>query len=258
MRLTIDNKIKLEVFVAIFQLLKSWSTNINIHFQNDKLYIQSMDKSHICLANIKISKEWFSEYHVESPTKISVDSSHLAIILNYALKHDKLELKFDDKVDPDKLYINFLNKVNTISFDHFFEIHLIDFDEESLEIPAVEYDVEFSSKSKKMSELFSELLVFGSDLNILCDENTLEFNSSGDSGKLKVNIPIDDLHEYSISEGETVDISYSLSHLSKMCTSTKLSSDISISISSEYPMAIKYDIGDDSNVIFYIAPKITN
>jgi proliferating cell nuclear antigen PCNA len=254
MRLTIDNKAKLDVFVAIFQLLKNWSTNINIHFQDTKLYIQSMDKSHICLANIEISKEWFTEYQQDSNTKISVDSSHLATILNYALKHDKIEFKFEDEAEPDKLYINFLNKETNGSFDHFFEVPLIDFDEESLEIPDVVYDVEFSSNAKKISDLFSELLVFGSGLNIVCDENTLEFNSEGDSGKLKVNVPI----EYSISEGEKINVSYSLSHLSKMCTSTKLSSNISISISSEYPMALKYDLGDDSNVIFYIAPKVTD
>lgn len=257
MKLIIDNNKKLEVFVAIFQILKNWSTNINIHFQNDKLYIQSMDKSHICLANIEISKEWFTDYYIETNTKISVDSTHLATIMNYALKHDILECKFEDESDPDKLYINFLNNKETKgAFDHFFEIPLIDFDEDCLDVPFVDYDVEFVTNAKKISELFSELLVFGSDLNIFCDENILEFNSSGDSGKLKVNIPIDDLHEYSISEGEKMNVSYSLSHLSKMCTSTKLSSNISISISAEYPMALQYNLEDNSKIVFYIAPKV--
>jgi hypothetical protein len=99
-------------------------------------------------------------------------------------------------------------------------------------------------------------MVFGSNLNIICNENILEFNANGDTGKLKVNIPIDDLNEYSISEGETLDISYSLNHVGKMCLSTKLGQYVSLSISSEYPMAIKYDLGDDSTVAFFIAPKI--
>jgi proliferating cell nuclear antigen PCNA len=217
-----------------------------------------MDKSHICLANIEIFKEWFSIYTVQIPNKISVDSTHLATIMNYALKHEITEFKFEGD-DPDKLFINFLsNSENKTTFDHFFEIPLIDFDEENLSIPAVEYDVEFTANSKKMSELFSELLVFGSDLNIVCDENMLEFNASGDSGKLKVNIPIDNLNEFSISEGETINVSYSLSHLAKMCTSTKLSSDLSISISNEYPMALKYCLEDNSNIVFYIAPKVVD
>ena len=41
-----------------------------------------------------------------------------------------------------------------------------------------------------------------------------------------------------------------------MCMSTKLGTEICISISHDYPMNIKYNLGDDSFVSFYIAPKI--
>ena len=83
-------------------------------------------------------------------------------------------------------------------------------------------------------------------------------NASGDAGKLKVNIPIADLNEYAIDEGEELDISYSLNHISKMCLSTKLGANVEIFISTEYPMSFKYSLGDDSFVSFYIAPKIVD
>jgi proliferating cell nuclear antigen len=177
-------------------------------------------------------------------------------------------------VDPDKLFINLSSnsessfvepktkgkKVKEVQnkFDHFFELGLIDVEQDTLGIPEVEYDVDFTMKSENFAELISELMVFGSNLNIICSEEVLEFNASGDTGKLKVNIPIDDLNEYAIAEGEIVDISYSLNHIGKMCLSTKLGQNVSLSISSEYPMAIKYDLGDDSSVAFYIAPKIAD
>jgi hypothetical protein len=41
-----------------------------------------------------------------------------------------------------------------------------------------------------------------------------------------------------------------------MCASTKLSKLSNISLSHEYPMSIKYNLGDDSIVSFYIAPKV--
>ena len=109
MRLTIENKIKLEIFVALFQLLKNWSSQINMNFEKDKLYIQIMDKSHICLADIYINAKWFSEYKNDKNNKISVDSSHYATMMNYALKHDKLEIHFDDIDEPERLYITYLN-----------------------------------------------------------------------------------------------------------------------------------------------------
>lgn len=259
MRLTIENKSKLEIFVSIFQLLKNWSSHINMNFEKDRLYIQSMDKSHICLADIEIKDKWFSVYDCSINNKISVDSVHFSILMNYALKHDKLELKYEDENSVDKLFINFLNeKEHKGSFDHFFELNLIDVDEENLGIPDVEYDVEFSIESKKLVELLSELNTFGQDLNIKCSESVIELNANGDSTKLKVNIPVNDLDEYAIAEGEVIDISFSLSHLCKMCLSMKLCSIINLGLSGEYPMSLMYNLGDDSKVSFYIAPKISD
>lgn len=284
MQLTIENKTKMEMFVALFQLLKNWGSHLNLHFEKTHLHIQTMDKSHICLSNITIKDNWFSSYSVDNVTNISLDTTNFAIMMNYALKHSKMEIKFEDDVDPDKLFINLSSNSNNISkdvievvdpvdskktkkikkkevqnkFDHFFELGLIDVEQDILGIPDVEYDVDFMMKSENFSELMSELMVFGSNLNILCSEDVLEFNASGDTGKLKVNVPIDDLNEYAISEGETLDISYSLNHIGKMCLSNKLGQYVSLSISSEYPMAIKYDLGDESIVVFYIAPKIVD
>jgi proliferating cell nuclear antigen len=273
MHLSIENKPKMEMFVALFQLLKNWGSYLNLHFEKSHLYIQSMDKSHICLCSITISNHWFTSYEINDTTNISLDSTNFATMMNYALKHNKMEIKFDDQEEPDKLFINLSSNVDTMfvepkakskktkevsnKFDHFFELGLIDIEQDTLGIPEVEYDVDFTMKSDNFSELISELMVFGSNLNIVCNEDILEFNANGDTGKLKVNIPIDDLNEYSISEGEILDISYSLNHVGKMCLSTKLGQYVSLSISSEYPMAIKYDLGDSSTVAFYIAPKIT-
>jgi DNA polymerase III sliding clamp (beta) subunit (PCNA family) len=279
MRLTIENKSKMEMFVALFQLLKNWGSCLNLHFEKTRLYIQSMDKSHICLSSIHISSNWFSHYEIDNPANISLDANNFAIMMNYALKHSKMEIKFEDESDPDTIFINLSSATNSNTsnasdlvepkkpkkvskedhnkFDHFFELGLIEVEQDTLSIPEVEYDVDFTMKSDNFSELISELMVFGSNLNIMCNEDKLEFNASGDAGKLKVNIPIDDLNEFAIAEGDSLDISYSLTHLGKMCLSTKLGQYVSLSISTEYPMAIKYDLGDNSSVAFYIAPKIS-
>ena len=269
MKLSIENKLKLEMFVALFQLLKNWSTQLNLQFEPDQLYIQTMDKSHICLSNIVIKASWFNEYFVEEATSISVDTGSFATMMNYAVKHNKVDIIFND---ADKLFINLLSATSAASatasattasattastnFDHFFELPLMDVEQENLSIPSVDYDVEFSMDSKKFSDLISELMVFGPNLNIVCTEDLLEFNSSGDTGKLKVNIPIDSLNEFAISEGEKLDISYSLAHIGKMCLSTKMGGEIAVGISAEYPMSLKYSLGEQSTVAFFVAPKI--
>lgn len=260
MRLTIENKSTQEIFVAIFQVLKNWSTCINICFDKDRLYIQSIDKSHVCLAYIDIKSNWFTNYECIKPTKVTVDAQYFAVLMNYALKHDSIEIKFDNEIEPDKIYINFLNNKDIAnkkgSYDHFFELKLIDLDEDGLEIPEVEYSVEFEIDTKKFIEVISELYTIGQNLNIVCNEDKVELNSNGDSAKLKVNIPINDLNEYAINEGEELNISFSLNHIYKMCCSLKIAPTIELSLSSEYPLSLKYKLGEDSKVVFFIAPKI--
>jgi proliferating cell nuclear antigen len=254
MRLTIENKIKQEIFVSLFQLLKNWSSHINMHFENDRLYIQSMDKSHICLADIVFKNIWFCNYECFKEVKISLDSNQFAILINYALKHDIIEIKFDDNNIIDNLYINFLNaKEKKTTFDHFFELPLIDVEEENLGIPNVEYEVDFTIESKKFVEVLSELHTFGQDLHVICNEKLVELNAN----VLKVHIPIDDLISYAIAEDDELNISFSLNHLCKLCTSTKLSQMIDISLGSQFPMALIYNIGDESKIAFYIAPKVS-
>ncbi len=270
MRLKIENKQKMEIFTSVFQLFKNWGSHINMQYSEKGLYIQLMDKSHICLAELNLLAKWFTEYVVSDSHSISVSGQHFATMMSYALKHDSLEILYGEQnlnqmnqkktdVDTDHLYINFVNsKENKSSFDHFFEIPLIESDDEIMGIPEVDYAVDLSIESKKLIDLFNELSVFGQDLNVVCTEDNVQFVSNGDNGNLKVEIPTENLEEYAITEDTTIDISYSLSHLCKMCSSTKLSSNIVIGISDEYPMLLKYNLGDDSDAKFYIAPKVVD
>ena len=264
MHLIIDNKSKLEGFVAIFQLLKNWNSTICIHFEKDRLYIQAMDNSHVCLADIILKQPWFSTYECSVNSTISVDATHFAILMNYSLKHNKLELKYDDINTADILLVNFLNdpidnsdKKNN-AYNHFYELNLIEVNEENLGIPTFEYDVEFIIDAKKIGDVLSELNTIGQDLTVLCSENLIELNAHGDTTKLKVNIPVDDLDEFSISEGTIINVSFSLSHLCKKCLSMKLCSKINVSLSNEFPLSFNYHLGEDSNASFFMAPKVSD
>jgi proliferating cell nuclear antigen len=244
-----------------------------MQYSEKGLYVQLMDKSHICLAELNLLSTWFTSYSINEPYSISVNGQHFATMMSYALKHDTLEIFYAEEnnnvssskkgkatdISLDHLYINFVNsKENKSSFDHFFEIPLIETDDEIIGIPPVDYSVELTIEAKKLVELINELLVFGQDLHVVCNEDNLQFTSNGDSGQLKVEIPTEELTEYAINEGETIDISYSLSHLCKMCSSIKLTPNIIIGISEEYPMLLKYDLGNSSDLKFYIAPKFSD
>lgn len=257
MILSISDKVKKDIFISLFQLLKSCSSVITICFNNDNMYIQGMDKAHVCLFDVKIFSDWFEQYTVNEVDNknICITTQFLHNILSMTQEQHTICIHYDE--DPEALEIDLLTDKNVKGeFNKFFKLPLADIDNEPLGIPSVDYDAEFSINSKKMNEIVSQLSIFGEIMNLKCSEEKIEIISKGVGGEMMVNIPIDDLSEFSISEGDIIDISYSLTYIHKMCITTKLSSDIEFSISGQLPLRIKYDLGNNSSVMFFIAPKI--
>jgi proliferating cell nuclear antigen PCNA len=257
MKLCIREKSKKELFMAIFQTLKNCSSLISMYFKKECLFIQGMDKSHVCMFELCISNSWFSSYEVnEKETMISLDSQVFFTILNVVNDHYSIQMYQEEE---DYLNIDLLTVEGvTGEFSKFFKIPLTDYDYDLLHLPSIEYDAEFSINSKKITEITNQMLIFGSDIQIQCSEEKINLLTTGIHGEMMVNIPIQDLTEYAICEGENINITYNLNYIHKMCISTKLCQELEISISLEYPLKIKYDLGKNSFLVFFIAPKVTD
>jgi proliferating cell nuclear antigen len=255
MKIAISNKSRRDNFVALFQILKGCTSLVSMMIYEDHIYIQGMDKSHVCLFDIKIMRTWFDEFKLDTgdSKNICFDSSTLHTILNIATDDQVISLSY--KGDTDTLSVE-LTSNSKGNFNKFFSIPLTEFDNDIFDIPIVDYDAEFSISAKKMHEITSQMILFGSDIQICCADDKINLNTRGDLGNMMVSIPIEDLNEYCIAEEETIDLLYNLTFIHKMGLSTKLSNDVKISISKDCPMKIEYDLGENSRFLFYLAPKL--
>jgi proliferating cell nuclear antigen len=256
MKVTISNKNKKDLFVALFQIIKGCTSVVRVIFKEDKMYIQGMDKSHICLFEVNIQKIWFDDYTIDKETTVCFDTNIFHLIISSKQEsHDIIMHSYGE----DNINIDLISQEHTKGeFNKYFKIPLADFDYDEMNIPDVDYDAEFSISSKKICEITSQMLAFGTDLNIKCSEEKIDLVTDGIVGEMLVNIPIDDLNEYSIVEGDVIDLKYSLNYIAKMCLTNKLSSEVIFSISADCPMKINYNLGDDSSIVFYMAPKISD
>jgi proliferating cell nuclear antigen PCNA len=256
MKLSILEKSKKDIFIALFQLLKTTTSIIKINFNSDHIYIQGMDKSHICLFDIKFFSSWFTTYEIEENDEktICICTQFFYNIISMTQEKHKLNIHYEG--NPDAIFIDLLCQEDAGDYNKNFRLPLTELEMEVLNIPEVDYDAEFSMNAKKICELCSQLQIFGDIINIKCNEERIDLISTGSGGEMSVNIPIDDLTEFSICEDENIDLSYSLNYITKMCLTSKLSSDIVFSISKDYPLRIKYDLGSESSIMFYMAPRI--
>ena len=294
MRIFINNPTKSDAFTAIIQNLRNFTETINMQFTGDGLTIQTMDTSHISVVELNIPAGWFTEYECPQPETLGIHFGILSKILStkdksqsLTLNHskeneDKLEIHFisspiiitENKVlenriiDPEPITIKVkksaiktpVKKVPDVKiYDTHFEIPLIDIESEMVEIPPIDYAAEFSLSSTNFSNIVSQLRLFGDTMDIECSEEKIILYSHGvESGKMCVEINIDELTEFAINEGEKLRISFALNYLNHICAFHKLTKEIELKICDNYPLCSIYKLGDDAWIKFYLAPKITD
>jgi len=255
MDFTITDKKKKDTFISIFQLLKSSSLQINAKLSKEKLHIQGMDKSHVCLFDLNLNKNWFNTYNIDKIFECCFDTCSFYSMISIKGDEQSLVIKM---TSDESLSIELISGEKKNDYNKYFTLPLLEYEYEEMLIPTTDYDTEFSLPSKKVTDMLSQLNNFGDDININCSDDYVDFKTKGNSGEMRVNIPVDDMSSYSVIEGDEVNLTYSLIYISKMCITNKLSSDIDFSLSNDYPMKINYDLGDDSSLTFYIATKLAD
>jgi len=227
-------------------------------FEKDRVYFQSMDSARISIFELYLPSSWFDVYvHDKDGTvPVGVNASLLYKILNTREKTQETQIIFDNN-DEDKLFIHFVSEDKAV-FDKRFEIPLVDLDMELMTIPELESNAEFSISSYNFANIIHQLKLFGDTVDIDCSEDKIELKSlSEGSGKMAVDIQIDELSEYSIDEGENIHLSFSLNMLHNICQYHKIAKEIHIQLIKDSPMKIVYNLGEENTqLIFYLAPKI--
>lgn len=281
---------KAELFVGIFQHIRQFTEYVNLMFEDDRFYMQSMDSSKVIIFEIILPSEWFCSYQLPTgPKVIGINSILFFKVLNAREKTQTIQIEFSED-NNDKLQMHFFMEksteksvasgANTPSvFDKHFELPLIEVEADLLNIPHIDHQAEFSLNSGTFANLVNQLKNFGDTMQIKCSEDKIElFSFSIDSGKMFAEIPIEELTEFAITEGDVLNISFSLKYLHDICLYQKINKEVEIKISDNFPMVVVYRLGPamsssdsseeeageneeekkrkDPQICFYLAPKM--
>jgi proliferating cell nuclear antigen len=262
MNIAISNTQKAECFASLFQHIKLLTDQINIVFDHEKMHVQSMDHARVSIFDINIPRSWFDEYIVDegqSSVTLGISSSLFFRILNIRDKLQTMRFNYfvnSEQGESDKLFVHFSSDVKQL-FDKYFEIPLLDLESDIITVPEFEYAAELAIPSTYFASIISQFKLFGDTLEVHCNEDKVVLSSMTiESGKMTVEVGIDDLTEFAIDEGAVLNLSFSLTYLNTICLYNRLAKDIQIKVSDNYPMRIDYDIGEGASVTFYLAPKI--
>jgi proliferating cell nuclear antigen len=248
---------KVELFTQVFQHIKLFTDHINITFREEGLYIQTMDSSHVSVFELNLPNTWFDHYVLkEGNVLLGIHSSILYKILHSRDKAHTISLSMTDRGD-DKLNIDFDTDTSDV-YNRHYEISLTDIDMDQLHIPDMEYEADLTLPSITFGNLVDQFKMFGDTLEIHCSEENVGLSAnSNETGKMTVDIPIDDIISFAIEEGENLHLSFSLNHLHNICCYSKIAQNMDIGLKRDCPIKITYQLGEDNCYItFYLAPKI--
>lgn len=270
MKIRISVPHKAEQFAMLFQHIKVFTEHINISFLEDRMYVQCMDNSRVSIMEITLPSGWFQLYEYTKSTTIGISSSMFYKVLNSREKTQGVEIEYIE-AHSDKLNIHLCNPEDVVNtktdFEKHFEIPLIDLDEDTMDIPAIEYQAEITISSYHYATIINQLKMFGDTMEIQCsEEKILLVSHSPENGKMFVEIKIDDLSSFIIDEGSELSLAFSLSYLHNICLYNKIAKEVELQFSSDFPMKITYFMDSAQEepseirprLSFYLAPKIND
>lgn len=264
MKLILKNAKKTDLFVHLCKNLHQICDTMNFQFNEDYLYVQSMDSNHICMIELRLDSEWFDEYEVDDGDNqiISVNTNVLQLILK--CKSTDQSMKFEYEGDPDTLQISYYGGA-TDDFDKEFDMPLLSLEQDMLNVPSdSQWETEFDMKSTSFQTLMHEMNLFADTVQLYCSEEEFKLSAHGDHGKYKVKCNIDDLESYSIDEDTVVNAGFSLQYFTLISSFAKLSKMLNVEASNNLPIKLSYYLGEDEEsnetnfLKFYLAPKMSD
>ena len=254
MRFEITDKKKREIFITIFNNLKNFTDSIVLNIEQDRLYIQGMDNSHICVYELILQSSWFQVWDITEPQVFGLSLPIFNKILHICSDKQSIQIHSDNNED---LQIDFTCDEKG-EFDKHLKMPLMDIDTDRLHIPAMDYEVDIEMDSKKFKNLIDELANFNETLNIVCNENQVVLESSSSEGTMNVVITTDDIDLLAVVEGKEINSSFGIKYIAQMCQFHKVTTNCAIHITEGMPLQLKYEIDDECMMRFYLAPKISD
>ena len=118
MRFEISDNKKRDQFIYIFNYLKNFTDKLCLNLSEDKLYIQGMDNSHVCIYELFLVNTWFDVWDVQESKTYGVSLPIFNKILHICSEkqkiiitsetNDKLDIEFisDEKGEFNKYFAN--------------------------------------------------------------------------------------------------------------------------------------------------------
>lgn len=239
---------------TLFEVLKDVLTDVNIIFDQTGIKIMSMDGNHVALIHLKLEADNFEYFYCKEKTMIGVCMMSIYKLMKTVSNSDTVTMYMDID-NTDLLHISIKNsEKNSVTN---FSLKLLDIDEEELQIPDVEIDCIVTMNSNEFQKLCRDMTNIKDTITITSERDKISFSCEGDFAKWETIIG-ETSHGLSFSKqtDHYISAEYSLKYINLFTKSTNLCNTIELYLKPDYPLIMKYNVGNLGEIRFCLAAKV--
>src|SRR5271157_2468614 len=209
--------------------------------------LKAMDPSGISMVSFFMPSKAFSTYEIEKTVSIGLNLDNLSKILARTRDNEALVMKDTDG----KMSLEFVGENGRRRY----KLKLIDVKKGVEKEPNVEFDADVEVDGEHLKNALKDATLISSYISFKASKGQFAISAKGDSGELE------ELHEIDGGKIKKVDVTkdassvFNLEFLESMVRSTPIGNIINLSLKSDQPLRLSYNIGD-ANVTYFLAPYV--
>ena len=216
---------------------------------SNSIELVAMDPANVAMVVFKLLSSCFTEYDVEKDIEIAINLANLKQVLRRASPKDMLTIEMEEN----RLKIEL--KSNTTRT---FNLPIIDLEEKDQKVPDLKFPVTIKTSSSILNEAVADVDVVGESVAFIAEPKKFTLQAEGDLNQATIDMKEDETTKISMNGDERVKAKYSIEYLKKMINGSKLSDDVLIQFSKDYPLRLEYKTVDKVMLSFILAPRVEN
>lgn len=213
----------------------------------DAIELIAMDPANVAMVVFKLLSSCFTEYDIQKDVEIAINLSNLKQILRRAKPNDTLTL---DLLEDNKLQIT-LKSSSTRTFS----LPIIELEEKEQKVPNLKFPIHIKTSCSIFEDAIADADIVAEAVTFAAEKDKVTITAEGDLSKAKIEIPSSDDTQIT-AESSKVKAKYSLEYLKKMIAAGKLTDNVEVSFSNDYPLKLDYKVVDKLLLSFILAPRV--
>lgn len=238
-----------KTFISILDAISTVVDEAVFTANEEALTLRSLDSARSAMVDVKLPKQFFTEYEATGQTNIGIRVKDLIKIAKLG-KRGVAQFRLEVPEGSNILKLTFIGKASTRTF----ELPLLDLTFEQIPVPKVKYEATIKIVTDELYDAVKAVSAFSDHIEFKATKEKFIVSSGSEKGKGVSEYTKDQLIDLNV-EGDEVISAYSSNYLLDMVAYSELSEVLEVSFASRKPAKFYYSLINGGELTFYVAPR---